>query len=437
MKKYIVILLIFFLGLITPNTNAYNIKVKIKGLKNEKIHLAYYFEDSHYIVNTITLNNRGEGVFYKKDTLKAGIYLVIIPKKSFFDILIDKDTKFSIKTDTVNYIENMKISKSFDNKIFYEYQKKAVKIFKKINSLNLKKKNTTKDSISIIDKKLKDLSTELDNIQKKYLEKYPDSFFAALLKAMRSKSNDDFDFSDARLLRSPMMYRKIRMHIAKNIESGSANINKENDDLIKKTEANMEIYQYVTTHLLSFYNTFYKIGMNEVFVHIAEKYFLPKKAKWLPTKALKEIAERRDMFKKSFVGQKASDIKLKDSTGNNISLFSLKSRYIILFFWSTGCGHCENVNNKLVTIYEELKKKDIEVFSINTSRNHKEWKQMLKAGKYKWLNGMDIDKKSMYQIDYYVFSTPSMYFIDNNRKIVAKRYGDENINAFIDYVIKN
>jgi hypothetical protein len=47
---------------------------------------------------------------------------------TYFEILISNQNKFSITTDTTNFVLQMKVKGCYENKIFNEYQKKMNEI---------------------------------------------------------------------------------------------------------------------------------------------------------------------------------------------------------------------------------------------------------------------------------------------------------------------
>src|SRR6185503_3690432 len=79
----------------------YQIKVKINNLKNDTLFLAYHFGDKQYMKDTITLDDKGMGVFSGKETLPGGFYLIVYPKRSYFEFIVtDAEQNFSIENDT-------------------------------------------------------------------------------------------------------------------------------------------------------------------------------------------------------------------------------------------------------------------------------------------------------------------------------------------------
>jgi len=437
MKKLICLFLIL-ISLQFSFAQGYKISVKIKNLKNAELYLGYYFANTEYMVQSIKLNDKGEGTFEGKDKLSGGIYIVGVPNKFYFDIVIDDKQNFSFETDTNQVALNLNFKGSPENELFSKYNKFMINLEKELSEKQKTMKNKA-DSMNI--------SNELGVKEKDYWTKVikdnPKSFTASLLRMKYSFEKSDsvylneIDFTDAKLLRTPMFYMIIRRHIANYIETGSEKIIYENEKLLKLANQNKEVFQFVVSYLLDFYSTFYKIGMNDVFSFLAEKYFIPDKATWLDQKALTQIEKMNARMKASFVGQPAPDLKMETIAGDSTSLYQVKTKYIMLVFWSLGCGHCETANFAIREKYPELKKKNVEIYSVNIDTRKDEWIKYCKDQKFEWINCMDAQNKSSFREMYYICSSPIAYLIDGKRTIIARRYGEEQIKDLVEQILKN
>jgi len=442
MKKLVILFSFLLFAYCSTRSEGYNIKIQIKGAENKSIILAYYFEDKFVTVQELTLDSKGLGVFKGDKKLDGGVYLVSVSDKGYFDFLMVDDQDFSMITDTTNYVKNMKIKNCEENEIFYTHQKKIEEISIKLDNQNKEKEAATDSSkVKDIEVEISILNNEFNGMWKKTVDAYPKSFFATLLRAMYSfEAKDDpfsyVDFSDDRLIRTPFFYNIIRYHIARNIEAGSAKINEENEKLLKLC-TNDTVYQYVATYLLNFYRTFSKVGMNEVFVDIAEKHFLNGNANWLDTAAVNLVKRQTEVFKSANIGAKAYDFNVLTTKGDSVSVLSLKTKFTFLFYWSMGCGHCELAADALKINYNDLKNIDIDIFGVNNdAKNIDEWKKYIEKQGYNWNNGIDTNQVSRYREYYYVCSTPLLYVIDDKGLIVNKMVGEVQIQDFLKFVIK-
>ncbi|MDY0282007.1 MAG: DUF4369 domain-containing protein, partial [Salinivirgaceae bacterium] len=119
-------LILFGLLLSNPLFSQFEISVTINGLSNQDVYLAFYYGDKNYVVDTVKLDSKGQGVFSGDKKLEEGIYLVILPSRNYFDFIIDSNTKFSMETDTSSdmrvMVKNLKIENSPVNTQFRDYQ---------------------------------------------------------------------------------------------------------------------------------------------------------------------------------------------------------------------------------------------------------------------------------------------------------------------------
>ena len=96
--------------------------MKINDLKDSEIYLGYYYAGKTYVKDTILLDKNGKGTFTGDSLLDQGIYIVVLPSKNYFDILIGEDQVFSVETSTDNLIKNLKIKGSTENIALNEFQ---------------------------------------------------------------------------------------------------------------------------------------------------------------------------------------------------------------------------------------------------------------------------------------------------------------------------
>ena len=100
----------------------YDIKINIKNYDQDTLYVGYKFGDKQYIKDTLTAISKGEFALKGTDTIKNGMYLVVLsPKRDYFEFLVDKDDHhFSIFADA-NDLGNVSFKHSKTNKIFQEY----------------------------------------------------------------------------------------------------------------------------------------------------------------------------------------------------------------------------------------------------------------------------------------------------------------------------
>jgi thiol-disulfide isomerase/thioredoxin len=138
------------------------------------------------------------------------------------------------------------------------------------------------------------------------------------------------------------------------------------------------------------------------------------------------------------------------------NFYSLKNEYTILYFWDPGCGHCKTSTPKLQKLYaEKLKKRNIDVFAVGkaTGDDFEKWKKFIHDNKLTFINVGLTDKlfneaqdqsKLMellktttiqslnYQETYDIVSTPRVFILDKDKKIIGKQLSIAQLEDYLD-----
>ena len=106
--------------------NGYEIKVNIRELQDSTVFLAYHLGDKQYLKDTLKLDPDGHGVFRGTESLPQGIYMVVLPGRRYFEILISSEQFFSLSCNYSDYFKSLEFKGSEENTRFVDYQKKWV-----------------------------------------------------------------------------------------------------------------------------------------------------------------------------------------------------------------------------------------------------------------------------------------------------------------------
>jgi thiol-disulfide isomerase/thioredoxin len=102
-------------------------------------------------------------------------------------------------------------------------------------------------------------------------------------------------------------------------------------------------------------------------------------------------------------------------------LGKVKAEYTILYFWSATCGHCKKTTPKLYEMYKRLKPHGLEIYTVHIDENKKPLKKYLDEHQFTWITTNAPNNEFNYRVYYNVFSTPVIYLLDKNKKIIGKR----------------
>jgi peroxiredoxin len=207
------------------------------------------------------------------------------------------------------------------------------------------------------------------------------------------------------------------------------------DEVVPRTKPNRELFQFTVGYLAQFYESSKIMGMESVFVHLADKYFLTGEATWLTEANLKKIRERVMRLKPNLIGKLAPELLLTDSAGTKVSIRKINADYTILYFWSYDCGHCKKETPHYLDLYHKYKNKDVKFVGISTKLERDKWLNYIKEHQLDWYNLYDPTGQTRMHELYDIYSTPTIFLLDKDKKIIAKRINYEQIDMILDDLI--
>ncbi len=496
-------------------SQGYNIEVKIKNAKNQDVILGHHFNEQLIPDDTIKLDNRGVGTFKGKKAFPGGMYFVFLPNQKMFDFILDKDQDFSVTADTFNFTETVSFKNSVENVFFSEYHRMVTGVQEKQNEL-LKKRESFKGD----ENKIQEINIEITNIvegmntyHNKFISENKNLFFAKFLKATRRPEVpksitdkkeqyywfrhhyfDNMDVSDARFLRTPIFKNTIETYLDKVLMQHPDTLIPEVDMLIEKSRSNDELFRFMLVYLFNKYASSQIMTAENVFVHIAEKYYI-KEAEWSNPEFIEDLKIKVSHRKKCLIGNqayninyslapvdtlkinsllikneeyKAKALQIEKSEADSIIKYNLKvnllteyfrlfeetanlkdfkAKYTILWFWTPSCSHCRKETPLFYKTYieKEFKEKGVEIISIYMQKDITDWKRYAKDEKdwlefikkhelYKWTNCWNPFDR--FRVNFDVRSTPVLYLLDQNKKIIAKKITYEQAFDMIEHEMK-
>ncbi len=449
-------------GIINADQQGYEIKIKLKPYKNEKIYLGHYFGREYPIIDSVTLNGNGEGVFRGKDKLPGGMYIVYYPgQPGYFDFLVDKQQHFSMDADISNpHQEILQFRESAENELHRDYKKFMILKQGEMIAAEEQFANAVnkKDSIAGLNK-LDEIDKLIQGYRQKIIRENPNTFLSALLKPMRGPEMrqklraarsaadtaaemlynkkhywDNIDFSDGRLAYTTFFSEKVDMYFAEVAEKESDSVIREINWMLGFASPSQKMTHFLLKKFLdASIDHSYKWD-DPVFIHLFEKYIAPVTYSWLSEDARKKISERAYYLMGKMVGSAAFDISLPSKDGRPIVLSAVEADYTLICFWDPTCSHCKELLPSLDSLYRaKLKKQRLKIFAVamETDGTREDWLNFIRDNQLEeWThvyNSIDTDRERaiagekgfarLYDVWYY----PGFFLLDKDKKFIAKK----------------
>jgi len=465
MKKIFIAFLISTLALCVSGQvkDGYNISVMISGLRDSSIYLAYHFGEKQYIKDTVKLDSRGSGVFRGDKRLPQGIYMVVLPGRNYFEVLISDDQQLSVSCMYKDFYNTLEFKGSEENTSFIKYQKKWVALQQQAASLGkrVQANRQNSDSIKVLSGLQKVQEKEMKDYLATVVSENKNNLLAILVKAMLPVEFPDFklpagthnpdsvkwvlrynyntdhffdniDLTDTRLLRTPILYARLEAYFANDPIQSADSINRKIDKVIQKCISSHDVFQYISVYLFNHYRESEIMGHDAVMVKLADEIYLSGKADWVSQEFRDNLQKQVELLRFNLIGMKAQDLVMDSYKGIYVSLHDVEKDFTILYFWEPNCGHCKEATPKLKEYYDKPKKYSVEVFAVCTISDKEAWSKYISENNLTWINGWDPQRSTHYDFYYNVQSTPIVYILDRNKKIIAKKLSVEDIPGFID-----
>ncbi len=446
--KYLIIFCLFFVSCIN-NAQKYELKGELEHTKQDKVFLAVYHGDHYNVIDSATINSNKFSLILKNEYL-PGLYRVIIGEthkqasrkndRYKIDLIINNEnihfnTSVPVNPDSINIVT------SKENKLYYQLLEEEQAFNRKIGLLTTMLHNYPED-----EEFHKDVKKEFVAVQKtfrellyRWIKKYPESYFSKIAKAkippmispdkekhaqyeyLKAHFFDDMDFNDTALLRSNIYTKKVIEYLALHRERQHSPREQEEafihavDKILLEAYINQEVYDFILNYLV---DGFEKFKMEKVLNHIAEKHVGKSKCSTSDQNTLKK---RLEAYQKLAVGKTAPKIDLDIPGYGPFEVENAKKNLTLVVFWASWCPHCKNIIPDIHELYASQDEVAFEVLSISLDTSKTAYNKLLQEYQLSWTNYCDYRGwDSPIAIKYNIYATPTMFLLNNQRKILAK-----------------
>jgi len=443
----------------------YGIRIAIDGLQGNEIYMAYHLGEKQYIKDTLRRQADGHFIFQGKETLESGIYLVVVPPdNNYFQLVIEKgDQHFSVKTDAADLSKNLSIQGSPENRLFYDYMNFLSRKRPESEALS-KQVKEEKDSATILrlNAAIDQIDKEVQQFQRTFLKENAHTFTGAIIRANtpldfpdfsgdeeeqqravfyynRDHFFDNMDLSDARFLRTPFLFEKVNTYVTKMQVQLPDSLALAIDLVLGKMKKAPESFRYFVVHFLNEYANSKFVGMDAVYVHLAEKYYATGQTPWVDSAQLAKIVENAAALKPILIGKYAPNIRMQLRDGTPVSLYDIRSPYTVLYFWRYDCGHCKESTPDMKAFIEEYGSRGVKLFGVCVKFNEEIgdcWKYIDENNLDGWIHTVDPYLRSKFYSLYNVKTTPQLFILDKDKKIVSKGIGANQLKEVMSKIIE-
>lgn len=439
-----------------PKGEAPDITVTINGgPASGAVKIVGMFQGENFLLDEATIQN---GVIRIKNNepYRQGMAFVLLEDNTAIQMLITEDQTFKLTTDIKDVARNMKVEGSLDNQLLYETAKFEEKNRSETNSLKVQ----IDGSKSNTDELKKQMWAKIDE-RYAYLEKlrkdHPNQFFTKFKWAgqnpdlrdidrlpeemdrqlyayhYRNKIWENVDFSDERLMSTPVISTKLKRYITELTPQHPDSIIKYGNMLTDMALPYPEYFKYFANWITLQYEPGKSKVMDAEAIHVnmIKRYFTRERAFWSDSMEVFGLQRRAYEMEASLLGKKGPDVVSKDIDGKEHSIYGMKSDYIVVYMFNPDCEHCAIETPKAVANYNGWKSKGIGIFGIAIDTDVQKLRDYINKNSIPFITTFDPTNRAIYA-KYYVNVTPEVYVLNPQRKIIGKNLKIDQVMTVID-----
>ena len=452
MRLLIVILL--FISTHSFAQTGYKIEFKIKGWQDTTVYLGHYYGEQTYLKDTARSNASGAFLFDNKQTLPQGVYFLVLGKSKIFDFVVSSNQRFLIEGNSENFIQSAAVTGDEDNRLFFENMRFNMERSKEAEPFVKVMNDSTRSEVDRKQAKesLNKITEQVVGYQKNLIDKHSSTLTARLLNATqaieapappkkadgtvdstfklryyRAHFFDKFNLADDAMIRlpKPIYQEKIKEFLNKLYAPVPDTIMMAIDKMVAIAKKNPETFKYLVWNCIFLYQNPDIMGLDAVYVSLYDKYFASGEMNfWVSDQIKQNLKDYADKLRGSLVGKTGANLIMQDQNLQSKSMYDLKNKYVILWIFDPDCGHCREETPKLVTFYNTSHTKfDFEVYAVSSDTSMQKMKTFIKEMKTPWItvNGPRSYLPQHYSQLYHSDTTPSIYILDDKKKIIAKK----------------
>ena len=443
-------------------TKAQTISGNLFQLTNQEIRLEGFNGLNTYTISKTVINGKGE--FELSYTTKdRGVgYLISADKKPLYVILCGEDIK--LNGEALSFPESISITKGLQNKNFEQYAVEQPKREQALSAWVYLQKMYAFDSlfalhsepIKVIEEEQQRIKTEEETFLNQLPEDGYVKWFLPTRKLVSSVSTiaqyrpeeipetlaalRKLDYTDKRLYKSGLFKDAIESHFwliensGKSLDSVFVEMKRSIDFMLEDLIKEEKILNEVTEYLFD----------------LLERHSLFQASEYLALKVLNEtsctinsnLANQLESYRAMKVGNMApeivfnQEIKAPSYAQSNTpkKLSEINSKHTLVVFGASWCEKCTKEIPEIAKYYANWKSEGIEVVFVSLDENKEMFNNFTAI--FPFISVCDFKKWESQPVkDYYVFGTPTMYLLDENRIIILRPNSVKQMDSWVDWFL--
>ncbi|MFN8285373.1 MAG: thioredoxin-like domain-containing protein [Chitinophagales bacterium] len=468
MKKYSLLLCSLFCAALTYaaaysfTVNIYGFPVSIKRV--DQLQLLQFYGEEFTAIDSVVIRN-DTTILFTVNNFKEGLYALKFKSEKQNQaelILTATDVKLRVSAayhDIMNgecAIENSRENEAYVQlmKVIQQYEPLFTEQAAKLERVSFFQPDY-KRQMKVIEDNTEYLHQSYDAQLIEVERAYPNTFTAEVLVPLnklpfRNQSAiwplqydgyrallhdhyfDSVNTNDERLLRHYAYIDKIHVYLSTYTDKTSDGSRAGIDVVMNSLKENEDVNSFVYTSLLKVFLKY----KSEVLVN----YITEKHPNGCALNLSMEDLSRLSNMQNSMVGSKGRDILLYDVNGKAQSLYEQckKNKVTLLVYWISWCSRCKKETPELERLYEQYKKQGLGLFAVSVDEKKEEWEKALVVNKLSGINVSELVplKESKVLPLYNVTTTPAIFLLDKDGKIMAKNIYGAQLDAEIRKALK-
>jgi thiol-disulfide isomerase/thioredoxin len=446
--------IVFLLGISTLAIaqKGYRIEGKAIGLQPTSLVLVQYFNNDKISIDTAYSDIAGRFIFEDSYPLEAGVYRVMGIEKGF-DIIIDKNQRFSIALDKKDVVGTIQFKNSVENTVMFDYQRSLRRRYAKVIQYR-QQLSITDDNDPRWIARFGAFNEEVKQAVDSLLKKYPQMLTTRFLKSFQEPRQpvlpvlkltakdsayladyarmhyfDNVFLGDERMINTSTLPKRLDIFLKALPPLPKNELIKTFDFILEQTKSAPNLRQYMVTVIAQRIENTSSVELDGLYAHIVEKYVEGDAANW-DASTLQKIKELRQIKAQVAIGKAFQNLAMTDTEGKLSPLYDLKNKFTILVVYDPDCSHCQESMPKIVD-FKQNTKRDAAVYALSVQSALLPLSTFV--DKYKtqnFINVRDVNGKTQFGA-MGIFEYPTIFVLDNQKQIIARYIKPEQIEGVL------